>query len=113
MDKQEMIDKTRETLSPFETEHIVEFLKNMSMKSIMENPWLIGLLVIISFFAFVKRSKPVLVTLFTFIAIMFLIRYTLQGQEGNELTLRSTLPFTFGALAIGAALIYVTFIKSD
>ncbi|MBT0652277.1 hypothetical protein [Geomobilimonas luticola] len=113
MDKQEMLDKTRETLSPFETEHIVEFLKNMSMKSVMENPWLLGFLIIIFFFAVVKRSKAVLVSLFAFISIMFLIRYTLMGETGNELTLQSTLPFTFGALAIGATLIYFVFIKSE
>ena len=113
MEKQEMIDKATETLSPFETGNIIDFLKNMSMKSVMENPWLLSILAIIFFYAVIKRSKAVLLSLFAFISLIALIRFTLMGEGGNELSLQSTLPFAFGALAIGGALIYFVFIKSE
>jgi len=113
MDKQQVLDKAEKTLSPFETEHIVNFVQHLTFKSAMENPVFIGLFIVVSFYAVIKRSKPVLTLLFTSIAIMFLIRFTLAGDTASELTLSSTLPFAFGALAIGAALIYFVFIKGD
>jgi hypothetical protein len=112
MDKQEMINKTRETLSPFETEHVVQFMKNLSLKSAMENPWIIGAFLILFFFAVIKRSKFVLLALFTIISLMVLMRYTFQSG-GDELALSSTLPFLFGGLLIGVVIIYFCFIKSE
>ncbi len=113
MEKQEIIKKTVETLSPFETENIVKFLQNTTLKSAMENPWFVGIFLVIAFYAVVKRSKFVLGFLFSAIAIMLLIRFTLPAGGENELTLGSTLPFAFGGLAIGGALIYFIFIKSE
>jgi hypothetical protein len=112
MDKQEMINKTRETLSPFETDHVVQFMKNLSLKSAMENPWIIGAFLILFFYAVVKRSKFVLLTLFTIISLMILMRFTFQSS-GDELALSSTLPFLFGGLFIGIVIIYFCFIKSE
>jgi|PlaIllAssembly_1097288.scaffolds.fasta_scaffold72750_4 hypothetical protein len=113
MEKQELLKKTEQAMSPFETEHLVQFVKNLTFKSAMENPWLIGFFVIIFFYAVVKRSKPVLLFMFAAISIMLLVRYTLSGPQGEEVSLSSTLPFAFGGLAIGGVLIYFTFIKGD
>jgi hypothetical protein len=113
MDKQELLKKTEQAVSPFETEQIVGYINNLTFKSAMENPLLILFFLLIFFFAVVKRSKPVLLMLFAAISIMLLVRFTLSGQEGNELTLASTLPFAFGGVLIGGVLIYFTFIKSD
>lgn len=113
MDNQQMLDKAKEVMSPFETEHIVAYIQHLTLKSAMENPWFIGIFSIFAFYAIIKRSKPVLVFLFASFSVMLLIRFTLQGTQGNELTLSSTLPFAFGALVIGAALIYFIFIKSE
>lgn len=113
MEKQEMLGKAKEWMSPFETGNIVNFLKHLTFKSAMESPVFIGIFLVIFFYAVIKRSKPVLAFLFAAISIMLLVRFTLQGQEGNELTLSSTLPFAFGGLVIGGALIYFIFIKSE
>ena len=113
MEKQEMLDKAKTTLTPFETENIVRFVQNLTFKSAMENPWIMGFFAVLAFYALIKKSKPVLIFLFTAIAIMFLVRFTLPKEPGNELTLSSTLPFAFGGLGIGAALIYFVFIKGD
>jgi hypothetical protein len=63
--------------------------------------------------AIVKKSKTILLTIFTAIALMFLMHYTLPADAGAELSLKSTIPFAFGGLAIGAALIYFMFIKGE
>lgn len=112
MEKQELLDKTKETLSPFETEHLVNFIRTLSVKSAMEHPLFIGILLVFLIYGIVKRSKFVLLFLFAAFTIMLLIRYTMP-VEGAELDAKSTIPFALGGLAIGAALIYFTFIKSD
>ncbi len=112
MENQQLLEKTKETLSPFETEHIFNFIRTLSVQSAMEHPLFIGIILILLFYGIVKRSKFVLLFLFASFAIMLLIRYTMPA-EGAELNVKSTLPFVFGGVAIGAALIYFTFIKSD
>lgn len=113
MEKQEMVDKAKETLTPFETQNIVTFIKHLTLKGAMENPWIIGVLVLLIFYGVVKRSKFVLSIVFAAVSIALLIRLTLPSGEGNELTLGSTIPFALGGLVIGAFLIYFIFIKSE
>jgi hypothetical protein len=112
MDKQELINRTKETLVPFQTDHIISYLKSLTLERAMENPWLIAAFIIIFFYAVVKRSKFVLLSLFTVISLMVLIRYTFPAG-GGEMALSSTLPFVFGALLIGAVVLYFNFIKSE
>ncbi|HOI15004.1 MAG TPA: hypothetical protein PK036_01565 [Geobacteraceae bacterium] len=112
MEKQELLTKTKDALTPFETENVIKFLQNLSLKSAMENPWLIGGFLIVFFYAVVKRSKFVLLTLFSVVALMVLIRYTFP-PPGDELQLSSTLPFVFGGLVIGGVLLYFNFVKTE
>jgi hypothetical protein len=112
MDKHEMINKTRETLAPFQTENVVNYLKNLTLERAMENPWLIAAFLIIFFYAVVKRSKFVLLSLFSVISLMLLMRYTFPAG-GDEMNLSSTLPFVFGALLIGGVVLYFNFIKTE
>jgi hypothetical protein len=67
--------------------------------------------VVVFFFAVVKRSKFVLLFLFTLLSLMALVRYTLP--EGAALTPGSLLPFAGGCLGVGAVLIYFIFIKVE
>lgn len=112
MDKQQMVAKAKDTLSPFETENVIKFLHNLSLKSAMENPWIIGGILVIFFYAVVKRSKFVLLSLFSVISLAVLVRYTFP-PPGDELSLRSTLPFVLGGLVIGGVLIYFNFVKTE
>jgi hypothetical protein len=112
MEKQELINKTKETLTPFETENLVAFVKNMTLQSVMGNPWIMGVILIIFFYAVIKRSKFVLLGLFTVISLMLLVRFSFHSA-GDEMSLSSTLPFVFGGVAIGAVIIYFSFIKSE
>lgn len=112
MEKQELITKTKDALTPFETENVIKFLQNLTMKSAMENPWIIGGFLVIFFYAVVKRSKFVLLALFSVIAVMVLVRFAFP-PAGEELNLSSTLPFVFGGLVIGGVLLYFNFVKTE
>lgn len=112
MEKSALVQKTVETLAPFETANMVKFMENLTVKSAMSNPWIIGIFLVIGFYAVVVRSKAVLSILFTAVSLLLLIRYTMP-TEGDSLSVSSTLPFAFGALAIGAVLIYLNFIKTE
>jgi hypothetical protein len=111
VEKAAIIDKTKEVLSPFETENIVKFIKGLSFNYIIGNPFVLGLFLIIFFYAVFKRSKFILLFLFTCITVAALIHYTLP--ESGDMSLASLIPFAGGGVAIGAVLIYFGFIKSE
>ncbi|HEX8960777.1 MAG TPA: hypothetical protein VF775_04320 [Geobacteraceae bacterium] len=111
MEKEQLIAKTKEALSPLETENVVHMIKELSFKTIMDNPWMLALLVVVFFFAVIKRSKFVLLFLFTLLSLLALVQYTLPASA--EMTASSLLPFAFGCLGIGAVLIYFIFIKVE
>jgi len=112
MEKTALIQKTVETLSPFETANILDFVRHLTVKSAITNPWFIAIFLVIAFYAVVVRSKFVLAVLFTAVSLMLLIRYTMPA-DGDSLALSTTIPFAFGGLAIGAVLIYLYFIKTE
>ena len=111
MKKQEIIAKAQEVLTPFETENIVKFVKELSFATVIGNPGMHGILVLVFFFAIIRRSKFVLLFLFTLLTLMALVHYTLPGD--GELTVGALLPFAGGCLGVGAVLIYFTFIKTE
>ena len=111
MENQEILNKTKDALSPFETENLIKFVRELSFSYLISHPWLLLILLIILFYAIIKRSKFVLLFLFTFISLSVLIKYTLPAS--GELNLSSLLPFVGGGLAIGGVLIYFIFIQSE
>lgn len=111
MEKEQIIDKAQQVLSPFETENIIRFVKELTFKTVINNPWILALLVVVFFFAVIKRSKFVLLFLFTLLSFMALVQYTLP--QAGELNVTTFLPFAFGCLGIGAVLIYFIFIKVE
>ncbi|NJD90935.1 MAG: hypothetical protein FIA91_05380 [Geobacter sp.] len=114
MEKQQIIEKAKDKLAPLETGNVYDFIQNFSLQSVTDHPWVILVFLFVAFYAFVKRSKFILLFLFSAIAIMLLVRFTLTPDVvGGELNVTATLPFVGGGLAIGGALIYLTFIKQD
>jgi len=112
MEKAAMLKSATETLSPFETEHVVQFLHALTVRSALANPWIMGAFLVIAFYAVIVRSKFVLCALFTAISLLLLVRYTMPA-DGDNLALSTTLPFAFGGLAIGTFIIYLYFIKTE
>ena len=111
MENQQILDKTKDVLTPFETENIIKFIKGLTLSSIIGNPWLLAILVVVLFYAVIKRSKVVLLSIFTLFCLILLIQYTLPAK--GEMTLSSLLPFVGGGLVIGSVLIYFIFIQGD
>jgi hypothetical protein len=114
MEKEQVLDKAKEHLAPLETGNLIDFAQNLTLKSAMEHPLLIGLFLLFAIYAVVARSRFVLLFLFAAISSLLLIRFTLSPEVvGGGLTVSSMLPFLAGGLVIGVALVYLIFIKHD
>lgn len=114
MEKERLVETAKEKLTPFETGNIIDFIQNLTLKSAMEHPLIIGVFLLFAVYAVVTRSKFILLFLFSVISIMLLVRYTLSPEVvGGGISLSSTLPFLGGGLLIGGALIYLAFIKHE
>jgi len=111
MEKTQIIDKTKDVLSPFETENIVKFIKELSFDTLFTHPIFLGILLVVFFFAVIKRSKFLLLFLFTCFSVAALLHFFLP--ESGEMTLSSLLPFAGGGVAIGSVIIYFGFIKAE
>ncbi len=112
MDKQQLIDKTTETLRPFETNNLIETMQHLSVNQIFSNPAVLILIVVIFFFGVFKRSKTVLLSLFSLFCIAVIVRYAMPAP-GDDLSMSSMLPFIGGGLLIGGVVIYFSLVKSD
>lgn len=111
MDKQQVVTKAKEAFTPLETQNVVAFVKELNFKTIIDSPLVLGILVVVLFYAVIKRSKFVLLFLFTLLSLMALIHYSLPGSD--NMTVTSLLPFAFGCLGIGSIIIYFSFIKVE
>jgi hypothetical protein len=111
MEKQQMIEKTTEVLRPFETFNLMTTMQSLTLSQIFTNPVVLIFIIAVLFFGILKKSMPVLLSLFFLIAMIVFMRYAMPAP-GQELTLSSILPFVGGGIAIGGVLIYFTMIKS-
>jgi len=112
MDKQQLVEKATETLRPFETSNVIETMQHLSIKQVFSHPAVLILIVVIFFFGVVKRSKPVLLGLFSLICIAVIMRYAIP-TPGDDLSMSSMFPFIGGGLLVGGVIIYFSLIKSD
>lgn len=112
MDKQQLVEKTAETLRPFETSNLIDAAQHLSVKQIFSHPAVLIFIAIVFFFGVVKRSKTVLLSLFSLFCIAIIIRFAMPAP-GDDLSMQSMLPFIGGGLLIGGVIIYFSLIKSD
>lgn len=111
MDKQQLIEKTTETLRPVETANLMTTIQNLTLAQIFGNPVVLIIVLSVLFFGVYKRSKPVLLTLFFLVAMIVFVRYAMP-PPGQELTLSSIGPFIGFGVVIGGVIIYFTMIRS-
>jgi hypothetical protein len=111
MDKQQFIEKTTETLRPFETSNLMTTMQNLNLEQIFTHPVVLISIIAALFYGVLKRSTPVLLTLFFLIAMIVFMRYAMP-PAGQELTLSSIGPFIGFGVAIGGVIIYFSMIKS-
>jgi hypothetical protein len=112
MDKQQLVDKTTETLRPFETANLIETMQHLSIKQIFSHPVVLIIIIAIFFFGVVRRSKTVLLSLFSLICIAVIMRYAMP-VPGDDLSMSSMFPFIGGGLLVGGVIIYFSLIKTD
>jgi hypothetical protein len=112
MEKQQVLDKTVEVLRPFETSNLMTTLQTLSLAQLFTNPVVLIIIIGVLFFGVLKKSTPVLLTLFFLIAMIVFMRYAMPAP-GQELSLTSIFPFVGAGVAIGGVIIYFSIIKSD
>lgn len=112
MDKQQLLDKTAETLRPFETANLMTTIQTLTLKQIFTHPAVLICIALVFFYGVIKQSKTVLLTLFALIGLIVILRYAMPAP-GEELSFKSLIPFVFGGLVIGGVVIYFSLIKSD
>jgi hypothetical protein len=110
--QQEMLTKTKDALAPLETQNLISFFQSTTLQSILDNPLVLVALALVLFYAVIKRSKFMLLFLFTLLSTILLVRYTLP-PPGTPLEVGNTLPFASGCLGIGAVLLYFIFVKAE
>jgi hypothetical protein len=111
MEKQQLIDKTTEVLRPFETDNLMTTLQTLTLAQIFTNPVVLIIIIGVLFFGVLKKSMPVLLTLFFLIAMIVFMRFAMPAP-GQELTLSSIFPFVGFGVLIGGVIIYFSMIKS-
>lgn len=112
MNKQQLTEKAVETLRPFETANLIETAQHLSIKQVFTHPAVLIFICLVFFFGVIKRSKTVLLTLFTLLCLVVLMRYAMPAP-GDDLSVTSMLPFVGGGLLIGGVIIYFSLIKTD
>jgi hypothetical protein len=111
MEKQQAIEKTVEALRPFETSNLIATMQTLSLSQIFTNPIVLIIIIFFLFYGILKRSTPVLLTLFLLVSLCVFMRYAMPAP-GQELTLSSIGPFIGFGIGIGGVIIYFTMIKS-
>ncbi len=112
MDKKQLIEKTTETLRPFETNNLIDTVQHLTVNQVFSNPFVLIIIIVIFFFGVIKRSKTVLLSLFALFCIAVIIRYAMPAP-GDDLSFKSLMPFIGGGLLVGGVVIYFSLIKSD
>ena len=114
MDKQQLIEKATEVLRPFETENLIKTMQTLTLKEIFTNPVVLLVITFLLFFGVIKRSKTVLLTLFSLIGLIVIMRFAMPATtSGEELSLGSIIPFITIGVVIGGVVIYFSMVKSD
>ncbi len=110
MEKQELLDTTTKALRPFETQNLMTTIQNLTLHQIVTH-WSFLLITFgLIFFGIYKRSKTVLLTVFFLLALIVMVRVALPAP-GEQLGLKTILPFVGFGLGIGAVIVYFSFIK--
>jgi hypothetical protein len=114
MDKQHFIEKTTEFLRPFETENLIKTMQTLTLKEIFTNPAVLIVITLVLFFGVIKRSKTVLLTLFSLIGLIVIMRYAMPATTASEeISLSSIVPFIAIGVVVGGVVIYFSLVKSD
>jgi len=110
MESSDFLEKLKTRLEPFETENLINTIQTVTVDDILNSPVLILTVLFILFFGVYKKSKPILLTVFSVFSMSLMVKYAMP-PSGQELTVSSILPFIGGGLGIGSIIVYFIFVK--
>ncbi len=105
-----MVDKTVEALRPFETQNLMTTIQNLTLQQIFSNWIFLLITVAILFLGVYKKSKTILLTIFFLLALIVMAKFALP-PPGQELNIKSLLPFVGFGIGVGGVIVYFLFIK--
>lgn len=101
-------------LKNFETEKVLQFLKDMNVGELIHNPWFLAAMGALALLALAMKWRLLMVTILGVTGLAGLISYTLQrGTHLNQLGDQTLLIFVLGGAVLVAMVIYLLFIKSE
>ena len=110
MEEKPFLEKVADALRPFETQNLMNSIQTMTLEQLFTN-WVFLLVTIgVIFFGVYKKSKVVLLTVFFLLALIVMVRYAMPAA-GEEMGLKSLVPFICFGLGIGGVIVYFTFVK--
>lgn len=90
-----------------------KILARIDVLTVLKNPWVIGVMVIVSIVLVIRHGEKALVTFLSIPALMVLFQKTIQGSQAAELELNTArlLIFIGGFLFIAAVNVYFHFVR--
>jgi hypothetical protein len=101
-------------LKNFETGKVLQFLNDMNVGELIQNPWFLGSMGVLALLSLVMKWRLLLVTILSVTGLAGLIAYTLaRGTQLDNLGNPTLLIFIGGGALLIAIIIYLLFIKSE
>lgn len=88
-----------------------EILANLDMLETLQNPWVIGFMVVCSLIFIIRGMEKALVTFLSAPALLVLFQLTVEGTDALDFNAQKLLIFCGGFVAIAAVNVYVYFVR--
>ena len=88
-----------------------EILANFDMLEVLQNPWVIGFMVICSLIFIIRGMEKALVTFLSAPALLVLFQKTVEGTDVLDFNAEKLLIFCGGFVVLAAVNIYVFFVR--
>lgn len=88
-----------------------EILANLDMLETLQDPWVIGFMVVCSLIFIIRGMEKALVTFLSAPAILLLFQLTVEGTDALDFNAEKLLIFCGGFVVIAAVNIYVFFVR--
>ena len=88
-----------------------EILADIDMLTLLQNPWIIGFMVICSLIFIIRGMDKALVIFLSTPALLLLFQMTVEGTSALDFNAEKLLIFCGGFVALAAVNIYVFFVR--
>ena len=88
-----------------------EILAGVDMLTLLQNPWIIGFMVICSLIFIIRGMEKALVIFLSTPALLLLFQMTVEGTSALDFNAEKLLIFCGGFVALAAVNIYVFFVR--